>query len=195
MLQDIVFLLVSNVALQWIGDLVDVSKYSRRLLTVGFLLLASQVYYVILQTSDLTGSIDTWWITIMNIIYSVSYIAFGILKAFQKGCSLGYKRTDEIYVLLSVTSKITLSWILIGNTFKRFQDMKLSVKHDEFNWASTQIWTTVLTWSAFIVSVFLLRRSSEAQYKDEFSEAVTVSEDEKAKLVEPEAAYGRNLHY
>ena len=36
MLQDIVFLLISNVALQWIGDLVDDSKFSRRLLIVGF---------------------------------------------------------------------------------------------------------------------------------------------------------------
>lgn len=143
LLHDIIFLLVVNLCIQWIGYEID-----KRidLLYPLFLLLASEITYVILHGSNLSGISNQGYYTFMGVAYAVFYILFGVVKIPQ----LNLKDIEtELFILMSVTSKVSLSWILIGNTYQGFKDMGED-KGPDIDWRALQI--AIVSVSALILT-------------------------------------------
>lgn len=140
-LYDMFFLLMINVALQMVGYLLDKKDNRPMLLTIGFLLLATEIQYVLLNSLRLEGITLDYFI-VMGVFYALFYIGFGVVKIFQSDYQ------DEIYILMSVTSKLTLSWILIGNMFVGFTELDTKTDPDftDLDWRAIQ-------WSVTILSV------------------------------------------
>lgn len=140
-LYDMFFLLMINVALQMVGYLLDKKDNRPMLLTIGFLLLATEIQYVLLNSLRLEGLTLDYFI-VMGVFYALFYIGFGVVKIFQSDYQ------DEIYILMSVTSKLTLSWILIGNMFVGFTELDTKTDPDftDLDWRAIQ-------WSVTILSV------------------------------------------
>ena len=93
------------------------------LLTIGFLLLATEIQYVLLNSLRLEGITLDYFI-VMGVFYAMFYIGFGVVKIFQSDYQ------DEIYILMSVTSKVTLSCILIGNIFVGIEELDTKTDPD-----------------------------------------------------------------
>lgn len=140
-LYDMFFLLMINVALQMIGYLLDKKDNRPMLLTIGFLLLATEIQYVLLNSLRLEG-ITLDYFVVMGVFYALFYIGFGVVKIFQTDYQ------DELYILMSVTSKVTLSWILIGNIFVGFEELDTKTDPDfsDLDWRAIQ-------WSVTLLSV------------------------------------------
>jgi len=140
-LYDMFFLLMINVALQMIGYLLDKKDNRPMLLTIGFLLLATEIQYVLLNSLRLEG-ITLDYFVVMGVFYALFYIGFGVVKIFQSDYQ------DELYILMSVTSKVTLSWILIGNIFVGFEELDTKTDPDfsDLDWRAIQ-------WSVTLLSV------------------------------------------
>lgn len=132
-LYDMFFLLMINIALQMIGYLLDKKDNRPMLLTIGFLLLATEIQYVLLNSLRLEG-ITLDYFVVMGVFYALFYIGFGVVKIFQSDYQ------DEIYILMSVTSKVTLSWILIGNIFVGFEELDTKTDPDfsDLDWRAIQ---------------------------------------------------------
>lgn len=140
-LYDMFFLLMINVALQMVGYLLDKKDNRPMLLTIGFLLLATEIQYVLLNSLRLEG-ITLDYFVVMGVFYALFYIGFGVVKIFQSDYQ------DELYILMSVTSKVTLSWILIGNIFVGFEELDTKTDPDfsDLDWRAIQ-------WSVTLLSV------------------------------------------
>lgn len=137
-LHDIFLLLIINIAMQVMGYLMDYSDNRMLLSAGGFLLLAAEIQYVALNALRLEG-VNTDYFVLMGVFYALFYIGFGLVKVFR----LTYE--SEIYVLMSVTSKVTLSWLLIGNIFEGFKEMDVKTSPDftDLDWRAVQ-WGVVL---------------------------------------------------
>jgi hypothetical protein len=173
-LYGILFLLIANVVLQAIGyaiDAIDGSVRKGLLYTTAFVLLSVQILYVLANGSYLSGP-DTTWYTAMNVIYAVFYVGFGIVKFIDK-------RQNEIYILMSVTSKISLSWLLIGNIFQSFRDLGAKTDPDftDFDWRAFQVVTAAVTGVGLVLGFVLLMRM-----KDEGGGAAGSNEETKALM-------------
>lgn len=161
-LYDVFFLLVSNVVLQAIGYAIDGSKRKGLLYTSAFALLAVQIQYVALNAWRVDGiSID--WALVMGIFYILFYVGFGVVKLLP----LKPKTTDEMYILMSVTSKITLSWVLIGNIFDKFRELGATTDPDFTNldWRAIQVVIVVCTTIGLAVGTVLLTCAREENDK------------------------------
>ena len=133
--QDIIFIIVTNVALQLLGYVIDLYREAKRwLLVIGFLLLISQMQYIIFNAARIEG-ISTGYYIVMAIIYVLFYTGFGVLKLIETVYA------DEIYVLMSLTSKVVLSWVLIGNLFEGFKELGVTTSPDytHLDWRAIQI--------------------------------------------------------
>ena len=110
------------------------------LLTIGFLLLATEIQYVLLNSLRLEG-ITLDYFVVMGVFYALFYIGFGVVKIFQSDYQ------DELYILMSVTSKVTLSWILIGNIFVGFEELDTKTDPDfsDLDWRAIQWGVTLLS--------------------------------------------------
>ena len=139
-LYDMFFLLMINIALQMIGYLLDKKDNRPMLLTIGFLLLATEIQYVLLNSLRLEG-ITLDYFVVMGVFYALFYIGFGVVKIFQSDYQ------DELYILMSVTSKVTLSWILIGNIFVGFEELDTKTDPDfsDLDWRAIQWGVTLLS--------------------------------------------------
>jgi hypothetical protein len=139
-LYDLFFLLMINIALQMIGYLLDKKDNRPMLLTIGFLLLATEIQYVLLNSLRLEG-ITLDYFVVMGVFYALFYIGFGVVKIFQSDYQ------DELYILMSVTSKVTLSWILIGNIFVGFEELDTKTDPDfsDLDWRAIQWGVTLLS--------------------------------------------------
>lgn len=129
-LYDVFWLLGVNIAIQLLGWLADQHKEVENLrgwlLGIAFGLLCLEIFYVIMQSVNLNG-IDSGPYIAMGVAYGIFYILFGVVKLVP-----AWERDqNEIYVLMSVTSKVALSWILIGNTFEGLKE--LGVKSEPFD--------------------------------------------------------------
>lgn len=133
-LQVLIFVVITNVAMQLIGYVIDNGTSQKTMLMIiGFLLLASQIQCVLFNALRIEGiSIDSF--IVMGVFYGLFYVAFGVLKIYSP------RDEDEIYVLMSVTSKIVLSWILIGNIFEGFKELNEKTEPDytNFDWRALQ---------------------------------------------------------
>ena len=182
-LYDMFFLLMINVALQLIGLLLDGKENRIMLLSIGFLLLATEIQYVLLNSLRLEGITLDYFI-VMGVFYALFYIGFGVVKIFQSDYQ------DEIYILMSVTSKVTLSWILIGNIFVGFEELNTKTDPDfsSLDWRAIQWSITIMSIVGLAVGIpmILLNRP----YKDK-EDKITRKEAELASLKE---GY-KNLRY
>lgn len=185
-LYDILFLLMINVALQMVGYLLDKKDNRRMLLTIGFLLLATEIQYVLLNSLRLEGITLDYFI-VMGVFYVLFYIGFGVVKIFQSDYQ------DEIYILMSVTSKVTLSWILIGNIFVGLQEFNTKTDPDfsGLDWRAVQWSVTILSVIGLGIGIPLI--IFNPPYKDTEDEITRT----KAKLDKLEASRMeyKNLRY
>ena len=136
-LPDLLFILLINGVMQWM--ILGITKENRTLLmTCGFVLLAAEIQFVVLNSMRLTGiSLDYFVIT--GAMYALFYIGFGVLKLFDS------EYEDEIYILMSVSSKVALSWLLIGNIFEGYKELGETTEPDftDLDWRAIQ-WIIVL---------------------------------------------------
>jgi hypothetical protein len=136
-LSDVFFILMINGVMQLMGYLMDGKKDNTPLLVGAFILLAAQLQFVITNALLLEG-IETGYFVVMAVLYALFYVGFGVVKIFQPVYE------DEIYILMSVTSKLSLSWILIGNIFEGFRELDEKTDPDftDLDWRGIQ-WAIV----------------------------------------------------
>lgn len=197
-LYDVFFLLVTNVVLQAIGYAIDDSERKGLLYTSAFALLAAQIQYVALNAWRVDGiSVD--WVVIMGIFYILFYVGFGVVKLLP----LGDKTLNEMYILMSVTSKITLSWVLIGNIFDKFRELGATTKPDftYLDWRAIQVVIVVCTTVGLVVGTVLLtcaRKQEDKAYDmggkasaSELKNLTASSDDEEFGLSDPDDTAAR----
>lgn len=126
-LSDLIFLLVVNVVIQLLGVSIDMAiefrdRYNSIAIfwyyVMAFLLLFSEIVFVLLHCLSLDSppSMETTFFFIMGAVYGIYYVCFGLVKLFV----MDSMKANEIYCALSVTTKVILSWVLIGNTHYGF---------------------------------------------------------------------------
>lgn len=132
-LHDLVFLLLINVVIQLLGVSIDMSREFVKergdarsfgipwFFAMAFGLLMTEIIYVLLHclSIDAPDTFTMGFFVAMGIIYGILYISFGLVKVFV----LDDSKANEIYVALSVTTKIVLSWVLIGNLHYGFSQL------------------------------------------------------------------------
>ena len=148
-LHDILFILIINVVMQILGHILDSQR--TLLLISGFMLLVAEIQYVILNSTHLEG-ISTGYYIAMGIFYAMFYIGFGLVKLFKP------VHESEIYILMSVSSKVTLSWLLIGNIFEGFKELKHETDFSTIDWRAIQILVIVFSVIGLAVGIPVIER-------------------------------------
>ena len=168
-LQDIIFLLGINVVIQGLGWIIhyeDDEKEINWMYMGAFSLLALEIAYVLLQTLNIQhpDDYDIAFYNAMGVIFGLLYVSFGLVKWLVKSRDI----QDEAYVIMSVTTKVVLSWIIISNTHQHFIDLfdssTLPAEVIDMDWRSFQIGLTVillLAMGAALVYVFTRQRKRE----------------------------------
>ena len=138
-LYDVLMLLMINLAIQllgWVWEKTTDAFIKPYLMGVAFGLLLVEIIYVIGQSLNLNGIEPSGYI-VMGIFYAIFYILFGIVKIVP----ILHKHQNEIYILMSVTSKVALSWILIGNTYVGLNELgvdSVPLDHTDLDWRAIQ---------------------------------------------------------
>lgn len=134
-LTDIIFIFILNVGTQLIGYIIDDRKdmVSDGLnFLVGFLLLTGQLIYVYMLSTQVqfskTLEEDKFFITFASIFFVIFYVSFGLLKLLCYVNNIKKVIEDQLYVVLSVSAKLSLTWILIGNIFTGYYRLCNSIK-------------------------------------------------------------------
>lgn len=152
-------------------------NYSTAFFVISFGLLVSEIIYVYTLSTTIDfgpGPLENQkdFLTFIGIMYILFYVSFGFVKLFGH-----YNRKyfddedgwfyveDCIYVILSVTCKISLSWMLIGNIFNGFynlckdtnNDTCKELKEDEWygNWNSFQIGLSIFGSLGILISAYV----------------------------------------
>lgn len=158
---DVIWLIGVNIAIQLLGWLADEHEEVRGwLLGIAFGLLSLEIFYVVLQSVNL-NNIEAGPYIAMGVAYGIFYILFGVVKLIPAW----EKDQNEIYVLMSVTSKVALSWILIGNTFEGLKE--LGVKSEPFDhtfhdWRLIQIIISAVCGVILIGGITIITRRNGA---------------------------------
>lgn len=155
---------------------------STPLFVVAFGLLFSELVYVFTLATTISfgpGPLENQqgFLTWIGIFYILFYISFGLVKVFGHYYRMDLKYTDEdwfltedcIYVILSVTCKISLSWMLVGNIYNGFYNLCENksneqcdtIKQDEFygKWNGFQIFLTIFGSAGILGSIYLGNKS------------------------------------
>lgn len=149
-IHDLIFVLGINALLQFVGYIIDqhekddinIMKYY----TLGFGLLILELVYVVMHTVSIK-MIDSkiedifGFLVLIGIFYFIFYVSFGILKLV----GTDDEGVSEKYVILSVTTKISLSWMLIGNVYLGWE------KHNNCESLSSDQYCNSTGWSIFQV--------------------------------------------
>ena len=162
-MSDIFFILLINGVMQLMGYVMDSRKEDNTTLLVGaFILLAAQIQFVVTNALFLEG-IETGYFVVMAVFYALFYIGFGVVKIFQPVYE------DEIYILMSVTSKLSLSWILIGNIFEGFKEMGETTDPDftDLDWRAIQWGIVAFSAIGLIVGIPLINSLKPAKDTDD----------------------------
>lgn len=138
-LYDVLMLLLVNVAVQllgWLWDKTNDNFIRPYLLGTAFGLLAIEIVFVIGQSLNLKG-IEPGGYIVMGVVYAFFYIMFGIVKCVKSWRD----HENEIYILMSVSSKVALSWILIGNSYQGLRELGVDsapLDYTGLDWAVVQ---------------------------------------------------------
>lgn len=155
---DVFLILLINGVMQFM--ILGMNKENRTLLmTCGFVLLAAEIQFVILNSMRLHG-ISVEYFILTGAMYALFYIGFGVVKLFESPYE------DEIYILMSVSSKVSLSWLLIGNMFEGFKELGETTTPDftDLDWRAIQ-WTIVIV-SIAILAIGIPLIVGSKPYKD-----------------------------
>jgi cbb3-type cytochrome oxidase subunit 3 len=140
----VIFMIVSNVLMQATGFFIDQtsSVYNRIVFGIfGTVLLATAMIFVAMRSTRIEGlEFNTLAIDydLMTVVYGLFYVSFGIvmwlrqMDGFSCTCNIkkirtrccSYLNADGIFVLLSITSKVALSWFLIPIVFTGLDQLK-----------------------------------------------------------------------
>ena len=171
-LQDIIFLLGINVVIQGLGFIIHYEDDKREINWLyggAFLLLALEIAYVLLQTLNIDHpeQFDMIFYQVMGIIFSILYISFGLVKYFVQDRDI----QDEMYVIMSVTTKVILSWIIISNTHQGFMDLfdSATLPPDvmEMDWRSIQVGLTGILLLLMVLGlVYVFTRERDCNYEE-----------------------------
>ena len=151
---DVLMLLLLNVAVQllgWLWDKTEDDFIKPYLLGTAFGLLAVEIIYVIGQSLNLKGINPGGYIT-MGIFYAIFYLLFGLVKCFK----VLREHENEIYILMSVSSKVALSWILIGNTYQGLRELEVDsapLDHTDLDWGVVQYIVTIACFLVLIIGI------------------------------------------
>lgn len=207
--QDVVFIFVINAAIQYIGyqlDKIDYEfytgqftkrtsrawKFSTPFFLISFGLLISEIVYVYTLSTTIDfgpGPLEDQkaFLTFIGIMYILFYISFGFVKLFGHYNRIylynenkWFYLEDCIYVILSVTCKISLSWMLVGNIFNGFynlcehtnNDTCKVLKEDEWygNWNDFQIGLSIFGSLGILISAYVAYSGLEKIKKEEVRE-------------------------
>ncbi len=116
---DIVFLLIINIVIQLLGVSVDMARQSSGDIRYGifwyffmaFGLLVAEIIYILEHCLNIQYPHDATLFYVSGTIYGVLYVSFGLVKIYITDEA----KANEVYVALSVTTKVVLSWIIISN--------------------------------------------------------------------------------
>lgn len=97
----VLFLNLGTQVIGWITDEEDM----RELIPYGFLLLAAQILVVFFNTSEP-------WYTV--VLFAILYALFGVVHVGKIDGWLN-KDEDHVYTLLSITTKILLTWTIVAH--------------------------------------------------------------------------------
>lgn len=160
---DILMLLLLNVAIQvlgWLWDKTTDEFIKPYLLGTAFGLLAVEIVYVIGQSLNLEG-IEPGGYIAMGIVYAIFYILFGLVKCIKSWRD----HENEIYILMSVSSKVALSWILIGNTYQGLRELGVDsepLNHTGLDWTIVQYIVACVCGIVLIIGIpILINRPKE----------------------------------
>ena len=169
-LQDLLFILGINVVIQGLGWLIHYEDDKREInfMYMGaFLLLALEIVYVLLQTYNIAhpDDFDLGFYQAMGIIFGILYISFGLVKFFVKNRDI----QDEMYVIMSVSTKVILSWIIIANTHQGFIDLfdMVPVGVHDLDWRAIELYLTVILLIVMVGGLFYVynRERKKRDYK------------------------------
>ena len=169
-LQDLLFILGINVVIQGLGWLIHYEDDKREInfMYMGaFLLLALEIVYVLLQTYNIAhpDDFDLGFYQAMGIIFGILYISFGLVKFFVKNRDI----QDEMYVIMSVSTKVILSWIIIANTHQGFIDLfdMVPVGVHDLDWRVIELYLAVILLIVMVGGLFYVynRERKKRDYK------------------------------
>jgi len=169
-LQDLLFILGINLVIQGLGWLIHYEDDKREInfMYMGaFLLLALEIVYVLLQTYNIAhpDDFDLGFYQAMGIIFGILYISFGLVKFFVKNRDI----QDEMYVIMSVSTKVILSWIIIANTHQGFIDLfdMVPVGVHDLDWRAIELYLTIILLIVMVSGLFYVytRERKERNYK------------------------------
>ena len=149
-IHDLLFVLGINALLQFVGYVIDqhdeddtnIMKYY----ALGFGLLILELVYVVMHTVSIK-MIDSkiedifGFLVLIGIFYFIFYVSFGILKLV----GTDDEDVSRKYIILSVTTKISLSWMLIGNVYLGWE------KHNNCASLLSDQYCNITGWSIFQV--------------------------------------------
>lgn len=163
-LYDVLMLLMINIVIQllgWIWEKTEDEFIKPYLMVVAFGLLLVEIIYVIGQSLNLNGIEPSGYI-VMGIFYAIFYILFGIVKVVP----VLHKHENEIYILMSVTSKVALSWILIGNTYAGLKELGVDsapLDHTDLDWRAIQYVITIICALLLVIGIPYVIRTREKE--------------------------------
>ena len=114
---DVIFIFIINAVIQMLGYLED-----PRLMLLAFMLLASEILYTCIMVFgiDYSALSNPTFFVLVGVVYILFYVSFGLVKL----ANIRKKYIeDEVYVILSITCKISLSWLIIGNIYTMYYEL------------------------------------------------------------------------
>lgn len=146
----IVYVLMGNIVIQGMGYLMDAApnfKYKSWFSIFGFLLLSVQIWLIATNAANTSNASENQevWVR-LAVLYGILYSWFGINQTCVHYWEW-YRKTfngDMIFVFLSISAKLYLSWSLIAEIRQRFYELgePLTPK----TWFETSLDATVDTW-------------------------------------------------
>ena len=118
----LISIFVGGFALQLVGCVIEQTKYNWRVLfTIGVLIESSLGWHVVWYSISSPGITERQWIeTIAYVFYYSLFPLNCVLDAvYRKGC---FQVTDWYYNLLSLTSKLALFWLQVGEVEQNIYD-------------------------------------------------------------------------
>lgn len=122
-MHDLLILFICNLVIQFTGVSIDMFRQSKTMgkrekemsvtwsFRMAFALLAAQFLYVLIHCLNFESTESRTFDIVLIVLYCVLYLSFGVVKYIENEM-----KVNKIYVALSVTTKVVLSYIIIGST-------------------------------------------------------------------------------
>ena len=110
-----------------------------------------EIIYVIGQSLNLNG-IEPGGYIVMGVFYAIFYLMFGLVKCFKSWRN----HENELYILMSVSSKVALSWILIGNTYQGLRELNIKsapLDFTDLDWGVVQYIITFICALVLVIGI------------------------------------------